>query len=99
MKKGKTDIVNVSLIALAVVLIGVLVYSVCSLEPEEGEEVIQFLLDNTDAKIEKPDMQIKSGVNLSFNNKVYSKEINKCIKLWPQYYDTEGFFIAKIRKP
>ncbi len=77
---------------------GVLVYSICSLEPEEGEEVIQFLLDNTDAKIEKIDLKIKSGVNLEFNGKKYSDEIEKCIKLWPQYHDTEGFFIAKIKK-
>ncbi|MEK6937272.1 MAG: RsmB/NOP family class I SAM-dependent RNA methyltransferase [Nanoarchaeota archaeon] len=77
---------------------GVLVYSICSLEPEEGEEVIQFLLENTDAKIEKIDLKIKSGVNLEFNGKRYSNEINKCIKLWPQFHDTEGFFIAKIRK-
>ena len=78
---------------------GILVYSVCSLEPEEGEEVIQYLLDNSDSKIEKIDLDIKSEVNLNFNNKEYSKEIKKCIKLWPQFYDTEGFFIAKIRKP
>ncbi|MBS3170990.1 RsmB/NOP family class I SAM-dependent RNA methyltransferase [Candidatus Woesearchaeota archaeon] len=77
---------------------GVLVYSICSLEPEEGEEVIQFLLDNTDAKTEKIDLKIKSGVNLEFNGKKYSDEIKKCIKLWPQYHDTEGFFIAKIKK-
>ncbi len=77
---------------------GVLVYSICSLEPEEGEEVIQFLLDNTDAKIEKIDLNIKSGINLEFNGKKYSEEIKKCIKLWPQYHDTEGFFIAKIKK-
>ena len=78
---------------------GILVYSVCSLEPEEGEEVIQYLLDNSDSKIEKIDLDIKSEVNLNFNNKDLSKEIKKCIKLWPQFYDTEGFFIAKIRKP
>ncbi len=77
---------------------GSLVYSVCSLEPEEGEDVVQFLLDNTDAKIEKIDLKIKSEVNLEFNGKKYSKEIRKCIKLWPQFYDTEGFFIAKIKK-
>ena len=77
---------------------GILVYSICSLEPEEGEEVIQFLLDNTDAKIEKINLKIKSGVTLEFNGKSFDKEIKKCIKLWPQYYDTEGFFIAKIKK-
>ncbi|MBI2671752.1 RsmB/NOP family class I SAM-dependent RNA methyltransferase [Candidatus Woesearchaeota archaeon] len=72
---------------------GTLVYSVCSLEPEETEEVIEVLLNNTDAKIEKPGLKIKSNVNSD------NKEIKKCIKLWPQFYDTEGFFIAKIRKP
>ncbi len=77
---------------------GNLVYSVCSLEPEECEEVIQYLLENTDAKIEKINLDIKSKINLNFNNKEYSKEIKKCIKLWPQFYDTEGFFIAKIKK-
>ena len=77
---------------------GILVYSVCSLEPEEGEEVIQFLLDNTNAKIEKINLGIKTEVNLEFNKKTFSKEINKCLKLWPQNYDTEGFFIAKIKK-
>jgi len=78
---------------------GTLVYSVCSLEPEECEEVIQFLLENTDAKIEKPELKISSFVNLDFNNKTFSEEIKNCIKLWPQFHDTEGFFIAKIKKP
>ena len=76
---------------------GTLVYSTCSLEPEEDEEVIQFLLDETDAKLMKIPLKIKSDVNLDYGN--YSSELRKCIKLWPQFYDTEGFFIAKIRKP
>lgn len=75
---------------------GILVYSTCSLEPEEDEAIVQHLLDNTDAKLEKIDLKIKSEVNLDYGD--YSKELNKCIKLWPQFYDTEGFFIAKIRK-
>ena len=76
---------------------GTMVYSTCSLEPEEDEEVIQFLLDETDAKLEKINLKIKSEVNLDYGE--YSSELKKCIKLWPQFYDTEGFFIAKIRKP
>ena len=75
---------------------GTLVYSTCSLEPEEDEEVIQFLLDETDAKLEKIPLKIQSDVNLDYGN--YSSELNKCIKLWPHFYDTEGFFIAKIKK-
>jgi len=76
---------------------GTLVYSTCSLEPEEDEEVIQFLLDETDAKLEKISVNIKSEINLDYGN--YSSELKKCIKLWPQVYHTEGFFIAKIKKP
>ncbi len=76
---------------------GTLVYSTCSLEPEEDEEVVQFLLEETNAKLEKISLKIKSEVNLDYGN--YSSELSKCIKLWPQFYDTEGFFIAKIKKP
>ncbi|MEK6951425.1 MAG: RsmB/NOP family class I SAM-dependent RNA methyltransferase [Nanoarchaeota archaeon] len=76
---------------------GTLVYSTCSLDPEEDEDVVQFLLNNTNARLEKINSNIKSELNLDYNN--YPKELNKCIKLWPQFYDTEGFFIAKIKKP
>ena len=27
-----------------------------------------------------------------------SDELNKCLRIWPQDNDTEGFFVAKIRK-
>ncbi len=74
-----------------------LVYSTCSLEPEEDEEVVQFLLQETDARLEKINLKIKSEINFDYGN--YSSELKKCIKLWPQFYDTEGFFIAKIQKP
>ncbi len=76
---------------------GILVYSTCSLDPEEDEDIIQFLLDNTNATLEKISIKIKSEINLDYNN--YSSELKKCIKLWPQFYNTEGFFIAKIKKP
>ncbi len=75
----------------------VLVYSTCSLEPEEDEEVIQFLLNETDAKLMKIDLKLKSEINLDYGD--YSSELKKCIKLWPQFYDTEGFFVAKVMKP
>lgn len=78
---------------------GTLVYSTCSLEPEEDEAVIDYLLKRTDAKIEKIDLNLKSSTVTEFENKKYSEEVKKCLKLWPQFYDTEGFFIAKITKP
>lgn len=79
---------------------GTLVYSTCSLEPEENEEVVDFLLKKyEDAKLGEIKLNIKkSNPILEFENKKYSEELKKCLRIWPQDNDTEGFFVAKIRK-
>ena len=77
-----------------------LVYSTCSQEPEENEGVVDFLLkNNPNAKIEKIDLDIKhSPAVLAFEKNEYDASIKKTLRLWPQDNDTEGFFVAKIRK-
>ncbi len=79
---------------------GTLVYSTCSLEPEENEEVVDFLLKKYDnASLEEIKLNIKrSPAILGFENKKYDESIKKCLRIWPQDNDTEGFFVAKIKK-
>ncbi len=79
---------------------GVVVYSTCTLEPMENEEVVDYLLRNTDAEIEDINLPVK-GVKpfREFDGKEYSEEVRKCLRLHPQTSDTEGFFVAKLRKP
>ena len=79
---------------------GTLVYSTCSLEPEENEGVVDFLLKKYEnARLEDIKLNIKRSLAiLEFENKEYSEELKKCLRIWPQDNDTEGFFVAKIRK-
>jgi tRNA (cytosine49-C5)-methyltransferase len=79
---------------------GTMVYSTCSLEPEEDEGVVDYLLGKYDnAKLEKIELPLKKGKPvLEFDKKSYNPEIKKALRIWPQDNDTEGFFVAKIRK-
>ena len=79
---------------------GTLVYSTCTLEPEEDEGVVDYLLKEfDDASVEDITLDIKrSDAVVEFEGKKYSDSVKKCLRIWPQDNDTEGFFVAKIRK-
>ena len=78
---------------------GTLVYSTCSVDPEENEAVIDFLLKNRNTKLEKIDLEVKrSQVVLDYEKEHFNDEIKRCLRIWPQDNDTEGFFVAKIKK-
>ena len=72
---------------------GTLVYSTCSIDPDENEKVIEFLLEKRSAKIENVDLNLKRSEVLSDN-----QDVKKCLRIWPQDNDTEGFFVTKIIK-
>lgn len=79
---------------------GTMVYSTCSLEPEENEGVIDWFLEkHPDAKIIPIELDIKRAEPVTeFEGKRYNPEVKKCLRIWPQDNDTEGFFVVKIRK-
>lgn len=67
---------------------GVLVYSTCTFAVEENEEVIEYLLENTDASV------IKIKEEKDFSN---SLGINGAIRLYPFRFKGEGHFICLIQ--
>lgn len=80
---------------------GTMVYSTCSLEPDEDEGVVDFLINKYEnAKLEEIKLKgiKRSEPVMEFENKKFNGEIKKCLRIWPQDNDTEGFFVAKIRK-
>ncbi|MBN2052646.1 NOL1/NOP2/sun family putative RNA methylase [Candidatus Woesearchaeota archaeon] len=79
---------------------GAMVYSTCTMEPEEDEGVIHWLLENyKNAKLEEIKLDIKRSPAITeFEGEKYNPEVSKCLRIWPQDNDSEGFFVAKIRK-
>lgn len=68
---------------------GVLVYSVCSTEPEEGEQVVdwllasgQFVLDPFAVPWGEDTLEAPQGT----------------LRLWPHCHGTDGYFVARLRR-
>lgn len=79
---------------------GTLVYSTCTIAPEENELVIEYLLKRRAAKLQQIDIPI-SGVRTGITNwhgKQLSSQLSKAYRLVPNT-DHESFFVAKITKP
>ena len=77
---------------------GRLVYSTCSLEPEENEMIIDWILRKTNAKLKEIKLDIGDrGLVEVFGQKL-NNEIKKCRRFWPFKTGTEGFFIALLEK-
>ncbi|AGK60405.1 tRNA (cytosine-48,49-C(5)-) methyltransferase [Archaeoglobus sulfaticallidus PM70-1] len=78
---------------------GVLVYSTCTLDPEENEAVIDSLLKTTSARVEKIDLPVKrTRCFREFDGVEFDDSVKHCLRIHPQDNDTEGFFVAKIVK-
>lgn len=78
---------------------GILVYSTCSLEPEENEMNVDWFLDKyPDMKLEKINLDMGSeGLTIVFENNL-NKDIKLTKRFWPDKEKTEGFFVAKLKK-
>ena len=82
---------------------GTLVYSTCTLAPEENEGVISRLLEtHKDLKLQNINLGLSGSLWWKrwiekFEHTVYHSDISKCVRILPSP-QTEGFFIAKIGK-
>jgi len=70
---------------------GILVYSTCSLAPEENELVIEYLLDKREAELLEVEYGEKA-LNLT------KRDLSKAKRFYPHVHKCAGFFVAKIIK-
>jgi NOL1/NOP2/sun family putative RNA methylase len=79
---------------------GEIVYSTCSLDPEENEEVIDYAVKNLGLKTER--IKVKGvevdGALKSYKKCEYDESVKHAVRVNPFKNKTEGFFVCKLRK-
>ncbi|MEI6896514.1 MAG: 16S rRNA (cytosine(1407)-C(5))-methyltransferase RsmF [Psychromonas sp.] len=71
---------------------GVLIYSTCTLSPEENQNICFWLQETYPDSVEFLNLNdLFEGANKSLTKEGF-------LHIWPQIYDSEGFFVAAIRK-
>ncbi len=74
---------------------GEIVYSTCSLEPEENELNIDWAIRNLNLRVEAVDCYGSKGLTDVFGVHLDSS-IERCKRIWPG--ETQGFFLCKLKK-
>ena len=74
---------------------GEMVYSTCSLEPEEDELNMDWAVKNLNLQIEEIYCNGEKGLTNVFGKQL-DPSIKHCRRLWPG--ETQGFFVCKLKK-
>ena len=80
---------------------GEIVYSTCSIAPEENEMIVQYMLDHYPLDI----MPVKTDAFKNFSGGLtrykefdFSSSMEEALRIDPGAHQLEGFFIVKLRK-
>jgi len=76
-----------------------IVYSTCTMTVEENEFIINKVLQNYPVELEEIELPVKSHEGFtSYNGNQFSFELSKTRRIIPWEINSEGFFVAKLRK-
>jgi NOL1/NOP2/sun family putative RNA methylase len=74
---------------------GEIIYSTCSLEPEENELNIDWAIKSLGMKVEEVSCYGQEGLTEVFG-KHLNRSVGNCVRIWPG--QTQGFFMCKLVK-
>lgn len=79
---------------------GIMVYSTCTLNPFENEEVVNYALEKyQDLSLEEINLNLPNVIRgqTTYDKITFNEQVSKAIRIIPNEY-MEGFFIAKLVK-
>jgi NOL1/NOP2/sun family putative RNA methylase len=91
--KAQREILNEAVKCLAPN--GEIVYSTCSLEPEEDELNMDWAVNNLSLQIQTVDCFGDDGLTEVFGRKL-DDSLHRCKRIWPD--QTQGFFVCKLKR-
>jgi NOL1/NOP2/sun family putative RNA methylase len=74
---------------------GEMVYSTCSLEPEENEVNMDWAVKHLNLQIEEIDCHGQKGLTDVFGKRL-DVSVERCRRIWPA--ETQGFFVCKLKR-
>jgi len=70
-----------------------------TLTPEEDESVVNFLINNFDVRLMEIKLPLKTRSGITeWKKEKFDEQLKKACRIYPQDNNTDGFFLAKLKK-
>lgn len=79
---------------------GVMVYSTCTINPRENEEVVKHLVENTGLELENIQLEADHARGIeSSEDREFGEEMDQTVRVYPHHLESGVIYVARFVKP